>query len=309
MTLRDLFYIRKSDRQSMLALLVVAVVAVGVVWCTGRQSETPTEGADTLAADGGKQQNAQRYYQVEGRRVELFRFDPNTADSTQLLRLGLQPWQVRNIYRYRAAGGIYRRKEDFARLYGLTVKQYRELEPYITISADYQPAATLVAASDDGDERAAVRNETFRRGDSLSSHRPAYQEKIALGETVGLNSLDTSEYKRVPGIGSYFARRIADYGRRLGGYASVDQLEEIGDFPASAKQYFDIGGQSVAKLHINRLSLDELKRHPYINYYQARAIVDYRRQQGPIRDLNELSLLDDFTEEAIRRLRPYVSYE
>lgn len=307
MTLRDLFYVRKSDRQSMLALLVVAVVAVGVVWLTGRQSETSADGADTLNTDGGRQQVARRYYQVEGRRVELFRFDPNTADSTQLLRLGLQPWQVRNIYKYRAAGGIYRRKEDFARLYGLTVKQYRELEPYITISADYQPAAILVAASPYDDEPAVARHESFRRGDSLP-HR-AYQEKIALGETVGLNPLDTSEYKKVPGIGSYFARRIADYGRRLGGYASVDQLDEIVDFPASAKQYFDIGGQHVAKLHINRLSLDELKRHPYINYYQARAIVDYRRQQGPIRDLNELSLLDDFTDEAIRRLRPYVSYE
>lgn len=307
MTLRDLFYIRKSDRQSMLALLVVAAVAVGVVWLTGRQTAPSAGGADSLVADGGSRQVAQRYYQVEGRRVELFAFDPNTADSSQLLRLGLQPWQVRNIYKYRALGGVYRRKEDFARLYGLTVKQYRELEPYIAISADYLPASTLVAASAYGEGSAAARRESFRRGDSVP-HRP-YQEKIVLGETVGLNQLDTSEYKKVPGIGSYFARRIADYGHRLGGYASVDQLDEIDGFPASAKQYFDIGRQSVEKLRINRLSLDGLKRHPYINYYQARAIVDYRRQQGPIRDLSDLSLLDDFTAEAISRLRPYISYE
>ena len=61
------------------------------------------------------------YYAVApNHRAERFCFDPNTADSTQLLRLGLQPWQVRNIYRYRARGGIYRTREDFARLYGLT---------------------------------------------------------------------------------------------------------------------------------------------------------------------------------------------
>ena len=75
--------------------------------------------------------------------VKLVVFDPNTADSTTLLSLGLQRWQVRNIYRYRRAGGIYRRKEDFARLYGLTAGQYRQLEPYIRIGADYQPAVTL----------------------------------------------------------------------------------------------------------------------------------------------------------------------
>ena len=83
------------------------------------------------------------YYEVDTRTTELFNFDPNTADSTTLLRLGLQPWQVRNIYKYRAAGGVYRRPLDFARLYGLTRKQYLALEPYIHISADYQSAASL----------------------------------------------------------------------------------------------------------------------------------------------------------------------
>ena len=71
-----------------------------------------------------------------GRQIKLFAFDPNTADSTQLEQLGLQRWQIRNIYRYRKAGGIYRRPQDFASLYGLTAGQYKQLEPYIRISAD-----------------------------------------------------------------------------------------------------------------------------------------------------------------------------
>ena len=59
---------------------------------------------------------------------------------------------------------------------------------------------------------------------------------------------------------------------------------------------------------MNSLSLNELKQHPYINFYQARAIVDYRRQNGPIADIDELRLLPDFSDAAIDRLRPYVSY-
>ena len=69
------------------------------------------------------------YYKVEGTVHELFPFDPNTADSTQLLKLGLQSWQVRSIYKFRAKGGIFREKTDFARLYGLTKKQYEVLAP------------------------------------------------------------------------------------------------------------------------------------------------------------------------------------
>ena len=222
---------------------------------------------------------------------ERFPFDPNTADSTQLLRLGLQPWQVRNIYKYRAHGGVYRRKEDFARLYGLTVKQYRELEPYIRISRDYAPASTLVPA-----------RETHER-DTLR-----FPVKINEGEQVVLNTADTTMLKTVPGIGPYYAKKIVDYGQRLGGYVSVDQLDEIEGFPLDAKDYLIIEGATPHKLNVNSLSLNELKRHPYINFYRAKAITDYRRLHGPLRSLNDLRLSKDFPPETIKRLEPYVEF-
>ena len=62
-------------------------------------------------------------------------------------------------------------------------------------------------------------------------------------------------------------------------------------------------------MNINTASLNDLKRHPYINYYQARTITDYRRQYGTITDLQQLRLSPDFTPEAIERLKPYVEYE
>ena len=137
-----------------------------------------------------------------------------------------------------------------------------------------------------------------------------HTSKIREGETVGLNVLDTAMLQRVPGIGSYYARRIVAYGQRLGGYVSVEQLNEIDDLPADVKKYVRVTGEAhVRQLAINHLSLNELRRHPYINYYQARAIVDYRRQHGTITDLQQLSLLPDFSPEAIARLRPYVSYQ
>ena len=111
----------------------------------------------------------------------------------------------------------------------------------------------------------------------------------------------------MPGIGSYFARRIAQYRKRLGGYASVSQLREIDDFPEDALPYFQLSGK-IKKLPINRLSLQQLKRHPYINYYQAKAICDYRRLHGPLHSLNDLKLLPDFSDTDFRRLAPYLDF-
>jgi DNA uptake protein ComE-like DNA-binding protein len=141
--------------------------------------------------------------------------------------------------------------------------------------------------------------------DSIKAH---YQPKIRQGEYVVLNTADTTQLKMVPGIGPYFARKIVQYGQRLGGYVSVDQLDEIEDFPLDAKEYLTIEKPSPVKVDINHLSLNELKKHPYINYFQARAITDYRRLHGPIRSLEELRLSKDFPPEAIERLLPYVAY-
>ncbi len=290
----------RNDRKIAVAVLVVGVLALVGIWLTANDEPPVTEPVAVGQADG--QADTIRHHHTRGPiqyattdyQPERFPFDPNTADSTQLLRLGLQPWQVRNIYRYRSRGGVYRRKEDFARLYGLTVKQYRELAPYIRISKDYQPAAALFAGKQ--------QHETFER-DTVQ-----YPVKIKDGEYIVLNTADTTQLKQVPGIGSFYAKEIVRHGQWLGGYVSIDQLDEIEGFPQDAKKYFVIDHPTPQKLNINRLTLQQLRRHPYINYYRAKTITDYRRLHGDITDLNDLRFSRDFPPDIIERLRPYVAY-
>lgn len=294
----DDIYYRRSDRKAILMLLaVVAVCSVALYFLASVDGTDAGPATDIIAAERADtfknrrfHRQDTRYYAVGGRQTELFPFDPNTADSTALLRLGLQPWQVRNIYKYRARGGVYRRPEDFARLYGLTVGQYRRMKPYIRISGDFLPAASLP-------EAVPAERDTLR-----------YPVKISDGEHVVLNTADTAQLRRVPGIGSGFARAIVDYGARLGGYVSVDQLDEIDDFPEESKKYFVVSHPETVRLNVNKLSVIQLRRHPYITFHQAKAIADYRRLHGPLRSLQDLRLHRDFTPEAISRLEPYVEF-
>src|SRR3712207_7580652 len=62
-----------------------------------------------------------------------------------------------------AKGGIYRSPESFARLYGLTRKQYRELKPYIVIGDDYLPASTLASVAAWHENRVAERQKEIGR--------------------------------------------------------------------------------------------------------------------------------------------------
>ena len=56
-------------------------------------------------------------------------------------------------------------------------------------------------------------------GPPPETKRPeAYLPKLKPGATIDLNTADTTLLKRVPGIGSSFARRIVKYRELLGGY-------------------------------------------------------------------------------------------
>ena len=79
-----------------------------------------------------------RYYAVEERQFETFDFDPNTADSTTLLRLGFAPYMVRGIYKYRAKGGRYHEPSDVMRIPGMTNELWMRLASHIQIDKKYQ---------------------------------------------------------------------------------------------------------------------------------------------------------------------------
>ena len=70
---------------------------------------------------------------ARSRRVESFRFNPNTVSVEDLQRLGFSEKQAQSIDNYRLKGGRFRRKEDFAKSYVVADSVYDRLEPYIVI--------------------------------------------------------------------------------------------------------------------------------------------------------------------------------
>ena len=293
---------RKSDKDAIIILLVVIIICMAALPLL-RSSEDKGKSPNKMeyASKPRQYTRKQPYYKVPEKQYELFYFDPNTADSTQLLRLGLQPWQVRNIYKYRAAGGRYNKPTDFARLYGLTLKQYKRLEPYIKIEKEVM-AADVYKKSDD--EKPIKKDTTLI----------AYPVKISEGEHININTADTNELKQIPGIGSYYARRIVSFRQRLGGIANVHQLLEIQGFPESSLKYMTTGQSAstrqlpITRIRINHLDVNSLSRHPYIRYVQAKEIMNHRRLRGPIKKADDLRRLPSFTDKEVERLNPYIDY-
>lgn len=323
MNIKDIIYLPRNDRQALLAILFVMAVSLAFVFLLGNSNtETDQKTIDSTQTALIQQATEKEpvYYHEGTQLKEAFPFDPNTADSIQLKRLGLRTWQIRSILRYRSKGGVYSRPEDFARVYGMTKKQYEVLAPFIRIGEDYRPASDYygnetyyrnryqrkhddITSSESYQQNSSI-NETRKDKEKLYS----YPHKLKAGQHICLNSADTTELMRIPGIGSYYAKSIIKYREQLGGFANKEQLQEIDGFPETALAFITINQELIQKLNINKLSLSQLRKHPYLNFYQAKEICDYRRQRGPIKNIQELKLLKDFPPDEIERLMPYIAF-
>lgn len=136
-------------------------------------------------------------------------------------------------------------------------------------------------------------------------------DKLAAGETISLNETDTAAWKKIPGIGTSFAKRIVAYREKLGGFASVEQLREV--YGVDAEMFSKIApyiqpDANFRKIEINKLEFKQLLAHPYLNYKQVQAIVNLRKKKGSVSSVSELAMLDEFTSEDIERLTPYLAF-
>jgi len=212
----------------------------------------------------------------------LFSFDPNVIDSAGFVRLGLKPFIASNILKYRNKGGRFKVVADFGKVFGIMPDKFKELEPYISI-ADAKPVKNDVVQT--------------KRTDII----------------VELNSADTTLLMQIKGIGRGYAKSIVRFRQAAGGFVSIDQLNDIyGMTPENfdkIRPFLAVNASLVLKIRINTATVEKLKSHPYLNFYKAKAIYEFRRKKGKLRDINDLKLLTEMTTDDLTRIKPYLSFE
>ena len=307
---KDFFYFTKTERQGIIVLVVLVIGAYAIPRLLQAFSQPEkTNPAEQVKAEKEysdfissvkKLKPGKKYPDYTNNRssavhpkkeIRLATFDPNMADSTTFLSLGLPSWMASNILRYRNRQGRFRRPEDFRKIYGLTEEQYRTLLPYIRIAEEPTSPDT---------SRLLVVQATAQH-DTLMKYHP--------GIIIDLNQADTTELKKIPGIGSRIAQSIVNRRRLLGGFYQIEQLEEIRLKVEKLRSWFSVDATQIHRININKASVERMMHHPYINFYQAKVIAEYRKKKGKLRDLKQLALYEEFTSADFERIMPYICYD
>lgn len=294
-----------NERDAVIVLVLVIIVSVVLFPLLSEQNDGGQE-VEVFKGLRSSRNTSPPNRKGAGEGCLLSNFDPNTASESQLLSLGLSERQVRNIMKYRSCGGRFRKKEDFARLYGLTLKKYRQLEPYITIQPEVMAADVIKPAPASQDNLGASRVSARSDSSRLTIH--SSQNKLRYGETVDINTADTALLKRIPGIGSYFAMRIVELRKRRQVLSSPEELLTIRNFPETALTYMT-ASQNFPVIYVNLWSQKELAAHPLLNYAQARDVIALRRVSGVIGAASDLAALPSFDAKTMEKITPLLRFD
>jgi DNA uptake protein ComE-like DNA-binding protein len=208
--------------------------------------------------------------------ISPFPFDPNKLTREQALKMGLHESVINAIINYRSKGGRFDSPADLKSIYTLTSDEYSILEPYIKISED---TSLFIPVADN--------------------------------IMVELNSSDSLDLQQIHGIGPSFSRRIIKYRDLLGGFCSKEQLLEV--YGMDSARYLSIAGhveinkEKIRKININKVSIKEMTRHPYIEFYVAKSIINYRSEKGAFTGVDEIREARLIYNELYLKIEPYLT--
>lgn len=287
--LRRYFGFNKREIQGMVVLwILIMLVWVAPIVYDHEQIAEPVSytrlAREMQVLENRIAASKEQEHSKSNRPIHYFKFDPNGLAVADWKKLGLRDAQISNIKHYEAKGGRFLKKEDLRKMYSLSQADYERLAPYIVIKKHSVPHLA-------------------KKASALSTAAPQ----------IDLNQADSTSLLDLPGIGPVFASRIVRYRKLLGGFYALEQLLDVYGMDTvryqQIKPYLLVHVQDVKKIALNKATVVDLSKHPYIRYKYAQRIVRYREQHGPFRSLDDL--LDIVLIDAVylRKIAPYLTID
>ena len=287
------FYISKKSRRGLTVLFFLAffIVLIPRLYVHFLKVDTvlikkPLIKAETKTNNSKSKENKKKYSKKKKKpvyRSPKGKFDPNEYTHEDWMYLGLSERQTNVIMSF-LNHKIYT-NEALKKIYVLPETVYHLIK-----DSTVYPAHIF-------DEK-----ETFVKKKSPS-----------INTILELNTIDSLELISINGIGPFYASQIINYRNKLGGFYKREQLMEIWKMKEETYQILMesliIDTSTLQKIHLNTVSFEKLKNHPYLSYSQANSIVKMRTQLGRFDSISSIKKSKLINDDTFLRFRPYLSLD
>lgn len=292
---KKIFIFSRGERNAIFFLIfLLFIILASKVYVTygiaaNQQIDTSTLYRERIAAMPAVKEQSQRH----SREHTLFSFNPNEVDAHQLQALGLSEKAATAFIKYRQIIGKFDYTEQIQKIYVVSPELYNEWLPYILL-----PSKSDFFASKNSPE-VTIEPKTIATP----------KEHLNL---VEIQTADSATLEKLPGIGAYVAGKIVKFRNALGGFASLDQLNEVkGMRPENIDMFKNrivLSLPVFKKLKVNTADWLTFNKHPYIDGNLAKALVNYRKAHGNYQSVSDLSKIVLMGAETLKKLEPYLEF-
>jgi competence protein ComEA len=235
--------------------------------------------------------------------LHISKFNPNEADSTTLINMGIPPKVVVNWVKYLEKGGRFSENEEVKKIFGMTSELFEQLDRFMVIPITNHHTVSVENKSTEVNSKKVFRTDSGFR-------RPSPVREFKSIKVIELNNADSVQLVAIQGIGPILASRIVRYRNLLGGYYSISQLKEVygmrEDNFTTVLPYFRVDQSTINTFNINFSTIQEIGRHPYIGFKTARKIFKLRDKMGKFSSPEDLSSV--VAADSLNRLIPYLKF-
>lgn len=276
--IKDYFQFNKKERNGILllsCLLLLLILFYQFSHLLKQESRTDFSSFEKALAELEYEQEPT----IEKQKDSLFYFNPNTLADKGWLVLGLPSTKLSVLRNFQKSGAIFKTKTDLKNCFAITDEFYEKVEIYISIP-EIKKAET-----------------------------PIIKTKKTK-QIVELNQADSLLLISINGVGPFYAKQILKYRKELGGFRNYVQLTEIWGLEnleiQKLKQQTSIDTLHIRNVNVNTIELEQLKLHPYLNYKQAKMILNYRKQHVDFKQVKDICKIKPISPELFRKIAPYL---
>ncbi|MDD2287804.1 MAG: helix-hairpin-helix domain-containing protein, partial [Bacteroidales bacterium] len=151
------------------------------------------------------------------------------------------------------------------------------------------------------------KEKTWERTQNKEYEKPIYKKESII---IDINHADSLDFQALRGIGPVLSKRIIKYRNLLGGFVDINQIQEVYGISDSLfntiKPLLRLDTVNIKQININQCDIKELNSHPYLDFYQSKAIIKYRQDKTHIDSIQELNLIQIIDPQTLNKLKPYI---
>jgi len=222
----------------------------------------------------------------------IYPFNPNFITDFKGYKLGMSTAEIDRLLAFRKTNQYVNSAEEFQALTKVSDSLLAVISPYFKFP-DW------------------VKNKKdYKTFEKFGDKAYAKKEKIVI---IDINVASQEELIKVYGIGPGLSERILKQKDILGGFVSMEQMNDVWGLSPEVveklNERFKVGAiPNVKKIKINEASAKELQQFPYFRYPLNKEIVTYRSMNNGIKNSDDLVKIKSFPVEKIKIIEKYLDY-